>query len=154
MALRRFKSYRLHWEITQFLPTAVSPCQVMQFEHTEDQRDSRHSHHEHYEDIFLCWPGDVTVHWMWTRPGLRQMTGVSIWLYVWTSCFILKIYSTKLWFLVLPCRHTENGGRFHTESTGETETPPVYGGPITVSCIHLLMSCTVVEQILRDKQQT
>lgn len=54
------------------LLAAMFPGQMMQFEHTEDQRDSRHNQHEHYEDVFFCRPGDVTVDWVWTRPGLRQ----------------------------------------------------------------------------------
>ena len=66
---------------TQFVPAAVFPGQVMQFEHTEGQRDSRHSQHEHYEDIFLCWSGDVTVHWMWTRPRLRDSQRATIRIY-------------------------------------------------------------------------
>lgn len=56
----------------EFLPAAVSPRQVMQFDYTEDQRHSRHDQHEHYEDILLCWPRHVTVDRVWTRPGLRE----------------------------------------------------------------------------------
>ncbi len=61
----------LKW-VGKFLPAAVFPRQVLQFEHTEDQRDGGHDQHEDNEDVFLCWSGDVTVHWMWTRPSLTE----------------------------------------------------------------------------------
>ena len=53
------------------------------------------------------------------REGEREEEWVEAWI-----CFYHRIESNWFWFLFLPCRHTENGGRFHTRSTGDTETPP------------------------------
>lgn len=49
----------------------MPPCQVLQLEHAEDQRDGRNSQHEHNKHVFFCRPGDITVHRMWTWPGLK-----------------------------------------------------------------------------------
>lgn len=45
---------------------------MLQLEHAEGQRDGGDSQHEHNKDIFLCWPGDITVHRMGTWPGLEH----------------------------------------------------------------------------------
>lgn len=55
---------------TPLLPAAVSPRQVMQLQHAEQQRDPRHGQHEHDEDVLLRRPGHVAVDGVRARRGL------------------------------------------------------------------------------------
>lgn len=70
-AQMRFASLKLRAHLA-VLPTAVPPRQVLQLQHAEDQRNGGNGQHEHNKDIFLCWPGDITVHRMGARPGLKH----------------------------------------------------------------------------------
>lgn len=70
-AQMRFAFFKLKAHLA-VLPTAVPPRQVLQLQHAEDQRNGGNGQHEHNKDIFLCWPGDITVHRMGARPGLKH----------------------------------------------------------------------------------
>lgn len=60
------------------------------------------------------------------RPEARKREGERIWKQAWTSCRKHRVSLKCFRFLLVPCRHREGWGRFHTGSTGDTETPPAH----------------------------